>query len=158
MAMTASYCSPPLAVLASPGRYVQGSGATHRLGTELKRLGIQGPVLFVAGAHARQQLEAIWRSTLPPLGIELVVEPFGGECTAAEIERLTAAGRRYRVVAVVGAGGGKTIDAARGAADDLDVPAISAPTLASTDAPCSSRPHTGARAVATRCPRPTDRS
>ncbi len=128
---------PRLAVFAGPERYVQGPGATARLGAELQRLGLQGPVLIVASGHARTQLEATWRQALPEAGLEPLVEPFGGECTAAEIARLTALGRRQRVVAVLGAGGGKTIDAARGAAADLGVPAISTPTLASNDAPCS---------------------
>jgi glycerol dehydrogenase len=128
---------PRLQVFASPERYVQGAGATAELGRELARFGLRGAVLFVAGHHARLQLEPIWRETLPPAGLEVVVEPFGGECTAVGIERLQQAGRRQGVVAVVGAGGGKTIDAARAAADALDLPAIVTPTLASTDAPCS---------------------
>ena len=40
----------PLTVFASPGRYVQGPGATHELGRELQRLGLSGRVLFVAGS------------------------------------------------------------------------------------------------------------
>ena len=50
----------PLAVFASPGRYVQGPGATWELGTELKRLGLSGPVLFIAGGTARRTLAPIW--------------------------------------------------------------------------------------------------
>jgi glycerol dehydrogenase len=38
---------------------------------------------------------------------------------------------------IVGAGGGKALDAARAAADDLSLPMVSCPTAASNDAPCS---------------------
>lgn len=127
----------PLTVFAAPGRYVQGPGATHELGRELRRLGLGGPVLFVASGTARRELEPIWRTGLPPEGLEPVVVPFGGECSVAEIERLVAEGRRNAAVAVVGAGGGKAADTARAVADALELPVVITPTLASTDAPCS---------------------
>ena len=127
----------PLTVFASPGRYVQGPGATHDLAAELERLGLQGPVLFVAGSHAVQQLAPIWNETLPARGLQPIVEQFGGQCTVAEITRLSEVGRANDVVAVVSAGGGKASDSGRGAADALNLPAILTPTLASTDAPCS---------------------
>ena len=38
---------------------------------------------------------------------------------------------------VVGAGGGKVLDAARAAAADLNLPVVNCPTVASSDAPCS---------------------
>lgn len=40
-------------------------------------------------------------------------------------------------MALVGAGGGKASDTARAVADELNLPAIITPTLASTDSPCS---------------------
>ncbi len=127
----------PLTVFASPGRYVQGPGATQELGRELKRLGLAGPVLFVAGGTARRDLEPIWREVLPPQGLKPQVVRFNGECTVAEINRLVALGRSSAACAVVGAGGGKASDTARAVADELGLPAILTPTLASTDAPCS---------------------
>ena len=127
----------PLAVFASPGRYVQGPGATHELGRELQRLGLKGPVLFVAAGTARRELAPIWQSTLPCVGIEPVIEAFGGECSTAEIERLVALAESHSFSAVVGAGGGKASDTARAVADALELPAVITPTLASTDSPCS---------------------
>ena len=133
-----AFASPPgLAAFAGPERYVQGPGATAQLGKELQRLGVQGRVLLVSGSHARTQLEPIWHATFPAAGLEPLVEAFGGECTQAEIERLTAIAQEQQVTAVVGAGGGKTIDTARAVAADAGTPAIATPTLASNDAPCS---------------------
>jgi glycerol dehydrogenase len=127
----------PLTVFAAPGRYVQGPGATHELGRELRRLGLSGRVLVVAGRTARQELEPIWREVLPAEALEPVVISFGGECSVAEIDRLVQQGRDSAAVAVVGAGGGKASDTARAVADALELPAILTPTLASTDSPCS---------------------
>jgi len=127
----------PLSVFASPGRYVQGPGATHELGRELQRLGLAGSVLFVAGRTALRDLAPIWQSTLPAVGIEAVIEAFGGESSSAEIDRLVALGQGKGIGAVVGAGGGKASDTARAVADALGLPAVITPTLASTDSPCS---------------------
>ena len=70
----------PLTVFASPGRYVQGPGATHELGRELQRLGLSGRVLFVAGRTAQRDLQPIWQQVLPEVGLEPVVIAFGGDC------------------------------------------------------------------------------
>jgi glycerol dehydrogenase len=127
----------PLTVFASPGRYVQGPGATHELGRELKRLGFSGPVILIAGSTAQKLLQPIWNSVLPAAGIEPLVFPFAGECSREEVTRLVTLAEGSQAVAVVGAGGGKVSDTARAVADDLNLPAILTPTLASTDSPCS---------------------
>jgi glycerol dehydrogenase len=127
----------PLTVFASPGRYVQGPGATYELGRELKRLGFSGRVILIAGGTAQRLLQPIWNTVLPAEGIEPLVFPFGGECSGEEVTRLVNLAQGSGAVAVVGAGGGKASDAARAVADELNLPAILTPTLASTDSPCS---------------------
>ena len=127
----------PLIVFASPGRYVQGPGATHELGREMQRLGLQGRVLIIAAGTARRELASIWQAVLPPVGIEPIVEAFAGECSNAEIERLVQLAKQLNCNAVIGAGGGKVSDTARAVADELNLPVVITPTLASTDSPCS---------------------
>jgi glycerol dehydrogenase len=100
-------------------------------------LGLVGRVLFVAGRTALRDLAPIWQSALPAVGIEAVIEAFGGECSTAEIDRLVALVQGKGLCAVVGAGGGKASDTARAVADALGLPAVITPTLASTDSPCS---------------------
>ncbi len=65
------------------------------------------------------------------------VHPFAGECTLGEIETIAGVARDLATRAIVGAGGGKVLDAARAAAAKLDLPVVTCPTTAASDAPCS---------------------
>ncbi len=126
-----------LSVFSSPSRYTQGKHATARLGAEMKQLGLQGPALILGGRSAQRLLSDVWTETFGDAGIEFGVMPFGGECSHTEIERIKAAAREAEARVVIGAGGGKVLDAARAAASDLDLPVVNCPTVASSDAPCS---------------------
>ncbi|MHA6761922.1 glycerol dehydrogenase [Streptacidiphilus sp. PAMC 29251] len=126
-----------LNVFSSPGHYVQGRDATASLGPELVRLGLAAPVLVVASPSAERLLAATWRRTFASAGLDYAVHAFGGECSRAEIARIAGAATANRSAVIVGAGGGKALDAARAAADDLGLPMVSCPTAASNDAPCS---------------------
>ena len=118
-----------------PGRYVQGAGALSCLGQELSRLGQRH--LLISSPHPLERL-------LPPLLPDLEragvarVERFGRECTDQEIERLLAAARACDAQTVVALGGGKTLDAAKAVAARGGLRSAMIPTVASTDAPCSS--------------------
>ncbi|MBF6195406.1 glycerol dehydrogenase [Nocardia sp. CDC186] len=126
-----------LSVFSSPGHYVQGRDATAALGAEMTRLGIGGPVLIVAGSSAFRLLAATWERSLTDAKIAYSIHLSGGECSRAEIARIAHAVEESGSTVVLGAGGGKVLDAARAVADDLDLPMISCPSTASSDAPCS---------------------
>lgn len=117
-----------------PGRYVQGPGALHTLGEEAKRLGRRP--LVVAGRTALKSLiprhAETWEAHL-----ELTCEPFQGESSQAEVDRLVQVASRKECDLVVGMGGGKALDTAKAVAFQLNSPAVMVPTIASTDAPCS---------------------
>jgi glycerol dehydrogenase len=126
-----------LSVFCSPSRYTQGRNATEKLGAEMSALGLPGPLLIVAGRSAIELLERIWLATLEDSGYGFAVHPFAGECSHAEIARIVGSAREAGAKTIVGAGGGKVLDAARAAAADLGLPVVNCPTVASSDAPCS---------------------
>ena len=126
-----------LSVFCSPSRYTQGKNATAVLGAEMAGLGLSGPVLIVGGRSAIRMLTATWQQTFAEAGLAFAVHEFGGECSLAEIDRIKQAAVQYKSQVVVGAGGGKVLDAARAAAADLNLPVVNCPTVASSDAPCS---------------------
>jgi glycerol dehydrogenase len=126
-----------LSVFSSPSRYTQGKDATEALGSEMKKLGLDGPALIVAGKSAERLLSETWARSLGGKRIAFAVHRFNGECSAAEIERVKAAARQQQAQVIVGAGGGKVLDTARAAADGLNLPVVNCPTVASSDAPCS---------------------
>ncbi len=126
-----------LSVFTSPSRYTQGKGATASLGEEMAALGLEGPVLVIAGRTVIGLLEPTWKRSLDEAGLKHAVHRFGGECSLGEIERVKAAAREFKARTIVGAGGGKVLDTARAAAAGLDLPVVNCPTVASSDAPCS---------------------
>ncbi|MBM3811970.1 MAG: glycerol dehydrogenase [Acidimicrobiia bacterium] len=126
-----------LQVFCSPSRYTQGKNATEHLGQEMKTLGLQGPALIVAGGSAQRLLEPVWSRTLKEAGIVPHLHAFGGECSKAEIERVKESAVSAGARVLIGAGGGKVLDTTRAAAADLELPIVSCPTVASSDAPCS---------------------
>ena len=124
-------------VFSSPARYTQGINATQNLGREMTYLGIEGPALIVAGRSVQVRLSDTWKQTLGEVGCRYSIHSFGGECSLAEILRIRHAAEALAARVVIGAGGGKVLDAARATARELGLPFVSCPTLASTDAPCS---------------------
>jgi glycerol dehydrogenase len=126
-----------LKVFCAPSRYTQGPGATALLGQEMANLGLPGPALLVAGSSAIRLLHHTWALTFADAAIAYSVFPFAGECTAAEVQRGVAAAVDTGARVIVGAGGGKVLDAARAIAADLALPVVNCPTIASSDAPCS---------------------
>lgn len=118
-----------------PGRYVQGVDSIQRLGKELSRFGQK--VLAICCPF-------VFKNILPSLQdefnkfIPFDAEKFNRECSEEEIARLSAIVEEKRSDVIVGIGGGKTIDTAKAVANKLRLPVASVPTIASTDAPCSS--------------------
>ncbi len=116
-----------------PGKYIQGVGAVGELPALMDLLGKQGLVLASPSVNDK---------VLPGCGVDwsaraIPIEVFRGECCESELSRLSAAIAHSHADVLVGMGGGKTIDAAKIAADRAGIPVIVVPTIASTDAPCS---------------------
>lgn len=121
-----------LRAFGGPSLYVQGPDVLDSLGERLAALG--GRPFVVADAVVAELMGERLRATL---GEGAVFATFGGECTGGEIDRLAAAARQARADVVVGVGGGKAIDTAKGVRIALGARIAIVPTIASNDSPTS---------------------
>lgn len=119
----------------SPAAYVQGRDVTEELGERIERLG--DTALLIGDEVVLGLVEETVRGSLEESGIEPVVEEFGGECSMPEIERLGGIAADADADVIVGAGGGKALDAAKAVKAERGIAMVSMPTIASTDAPTS---------------------
>ncbi len=128
---------PSLSIFCAPLRYVQGAGATRALGREMLAVGLQGPALFIAGPTAIEQLAPTWAVAMEEIHWTHRVRVFAGESSRREIQAIVAEAANLKARVIVGAGGGKVLDAARAAAAATQIGFVSCPTICSTDAPTS---------------------
>lgn len=126
-----------LSVFSAPSRYVQGKDATEALGEEMRKLGLTGTALVLAGRAPAELLSEAWTRTLGDAGIDHALYRFGGECSRPEVDSAKEAAVAASATVVVGAGGGKVLDTARAVASELELPVVNCPTIASSDSPCS---------------------
>lgn len=117
-----------------PCRYVQQENALSQFGEEVVRLGSQA--LVIAGGTAAKSVvptyESVWSKRF-----QLTIEPFAGECSDEEIQRLAKVAQQHQCDVVIGMGGGKVIDTAKAVGHEVRAPVAIVPTIASTDAPTS---------------------
>lgn len=113
-----------------------GKGAlTTHLPQELASLGhkaliLQDPVVY-------ERYQDTLASALHGV-LDFEIEVFNSECSDEEIARISARAQQVGADVIVGMGGGKTLDTAKATGASLRLPIAVVPTLASTDAPCSS--------------------
>ncbi len=124
-----------LKIIQSPAQYIQGPDAAVLFGEYAKTL---ADSFFVIADETVMKLAG--EKVLGGLarhGIRCHAERFGGECSRAEIARLSAILKQHGCRGVVGLGGGKTLDTAKAIGYYQKLPVVVIPTIASTDAPTS---------------------
>jgi glycerol dehydrogenase len=121
---------------ASPSKYIQGEGILPELGAYVKESGVKG--FLVALREDRERIAESLDEAEKRADMRFVNGCFTGRCTSAELQRLSLLCVESKCDVVIGLGGGRALDAAKAASHSLRLPVIIVPTIASTDAPCSS--------------------
>lgn len=122
-------------VIKAPAKYVQGAGELKNLGLNAKKLG--NKFFVICSKNSRERFGAAVSESFASQEKEAVFGFFNGEATKEEVAAKTEECKAGGCDAVVGLGGGKVIDTAKTVAENLGLPCIIVPTVASNDAPCS---------------------
>jgi glycerol dehydrogenase len=116
-----------------PRKYVQGRGVIREIGTYAAMLGKRAVVTW--GRRTKAAVGDAVLASMNQAGVELIDVHFNGECTKAEANRIADIAKGSCMI--IGIGGGKVIDTAKGAASYANLPHIIVPTVASNDSPTS---------------------
>jgi glycerol dehydrogenase len=122
-------------IMIAPGRYVQGAGSIHEIGTHIKNWGTKALVL--GGKNGLGSVREPIENSLTKAGLTVCFEAFGGECSRSEIDRIGAIVKDKDIDIIIGVGGGKALDTTKAVAYYAKLPVAVVPTIAATDAPCS---------------------
>ncbi len=115
--------------------YIQSPGLFTEVGKYLAQFGNE--IAVIADEQVLNIVQSLMKRSASQYGIKLTFFHFQGESCLAEVDRLSTEIGKEQVQAIAGVGGGKTIDTAKLISHMLELPMISIPTLASTDAPVS---------------------
>ncbi len=117
-----------------PHRYIQGAGAIRELGTHLALLGGKALVVMDPGVAA---FMTSFVSDSVGEKVGLTFHSFAGESTEAAMRSAAEQAATESCDIIVGVGGGKALDTAKGAAFFHPARLVVIPTICASDAPCS---------------------
>lgn len=122
-------------VFIAPRRYVQGTGVLSDIGKYVAPLGKR--VLVAWGPVVSEQFNAIVEKSFAENDLVLIPFKFSGECDRGQIGQGVEKAKAENAEVIVGMGGGKAIDLAKAVAMEIEAKLVTAPTIASNDAPTS---------------------
>lgn len=116
-----------------PSLYVQGKGEIKNIGKHAANLGNR--FMFILNTDIYEMLKDQLEENKKH-GIVIDYGIFSGECTYAEMDRMAELAKSNGDEVIVGIGGGKALDTAKGTAFKSGLPLVTVPTSAAQDAPC----------------------
>jgi glycerol dehydrogenase len=122
-------------LLTAPVQYISGPDTLNDCGLFIRKWGKN--VLVSGGQKALKSVESKLFPALEAVGIEYEINRFTGECSDENIAALVEIVQRKELNAIIGVGGGKSLDTAKSAAEICNVPVICIPTIAATCAAAS---------------------
>ncbi|MGD8399467.1 MAG: iron-containing alcohol dehydrogenase family protein [Bacillota bacterium] len=122
-------------LLTAPVQYISGPNTLNDCGRFIIKWGQN--VLVSGGKKALKSVESKLFSALEDADIKYEVNQFTGECSEENITVLVEKVQRMALDAIIGVGGGKSLDTAKRAAEICNVPVICIPTIAATCAAAS---------------------
>jgi glycerol dehydrogenase len=125
-----------LKILTAPSRYIQGYDVIKEAGKHISKLGSKP--FIMGGNRALLTIKDKISASMKENSLEFLITPFNGKGTRADAENLATLAMDFKADVIIGAGGGLAIDTAKAIAHETGLPLTIIPTIASTDAPCSS--------------------
>jgi len=121
-------------IISLPGKFIVGDQEIANLGKHIAPFGKKA--LLVAHDDDVQRVHSALEKS-QEAGVSYMATSFRGECSDIEIQRICSLPSIDKTEVVIGLGGGKAIDTAKCVASHRKLPLVVVPTIASTDAPCS---------------------
>lgn len=119
----------------SPGKYIQGAGIYNDLGKYL--VPVAKKFLILVDSFVLTIIKDKLEKSLSQNNVDFLIIKFNGECSLNEINRVKQLAIENQCTAILGVGGGKTLDTAKAIGYYAKIPFVLSPTVASTDAPCA---------------------
>ncbi|WP_028042945.1 glycerol dehydrogenase [Candidatus Stoquefichus massiliensis] len=123
-------------MIGSPTRYIQGKGELKKLAVHALSLGKK--LFVIVDKNIQDIVKPDIDLSVKDQDVDILFESFQGECCMSEINRIIDIVKTNGCDVIVGVGGGKTHDTSKAVAHYTKKPVVIVPTIASTDAPCSS--------------------